>query len=105
PPTRRRSGRQRMRLEMWGDPLRRFLRRDDWDYFELDDVGPIGHPLVDQAGIVGFHDLIAARHSRIDPARDIAQALRSKTATVPKPSVHRDWVVVLEPLNDHEEHW
>src|SRR5260221_3401682 len=35
------------RLETWGDPLRRFLRRDDWDYVEFDDVGPIGHPLVD----------------------------------------------------------
>src|SRR6185436_15266889 len=89
---------------MWGDLLRRFLRRDHWDYFEVDDVGPIGHPLVDQAAISGSHYLIAAFHSRIDPARDVADALRGKTTTVPKAAVHRDGVPVLEPLDDHEEH-
>src|SRR5881394_594430 len=67
--------------------------------FELGEITPILHPLVDQPAICGFHDLIATRQVRRDPTRDVGQSLGRHPSAFAKAPVygHR----VAEMLDHH----
>jgi hypothetical protein len=70
-------------------------------YFEVHEVAPVCHPLIQQTTVVGFHQLIAPFKFVIHPARDVQQAVRRQTPLIPKPAIDGDSIFVLEALHDH----
>ena len=71
---------------------------------EIDKVGPCGDPLIKHITVFAFHDLVASRQVRGNPAADVGEAGRGKPALGAKPLVDGPRVAASEVLNDHEEH-
>src|SRR5688572_173610 len=65
---------------------------------------PMQNPGLQQAQIVAAHELKAACKARLDPAVDIVQAIGQPPPTVAHPLVDRDHIIVVESLDDHEQH-
>src|ERR1700752_1307861 len=73
-----------LRARLRRDSLRRFLRRYDRMNLELDEIGQITHPLLEERRIPGLHDLVARRQPLVDPARNIREALGCHAAALPE---------------------
>jgi len=56
-------------------------------YFEVYEVPPVCHPLIEQSAVMGFHQLIAPLKFVIDPTRYVQQALRCQTPMIAKPPI------------------
>ena len=70
---------------------------------ELDEVGPIGEPLV-ELGASPVHHLIAGRQILRDPAVHIREAFRRHPAAFSEPLIDRPRLSVAKPLDHYEEH-
>jgi len=73
-------------------------------HLEVHEVGPLGHPLLEQATISGLHYLIAPREIVGNPARDVAEAVGHEAALCPEAPIDRDRVPIAEMLDDEEVH-
>src|SRR5262252_10806270 len=71
---------------------------------EIDEVRPGGEPLVEQAPVVAFHDLVAVREIVRDPTVDVVQSFGRQAPFGAKTSVDRLRVAVAEVFDDHVEH-
>jgi hypothetical protein len=60
---------------------------------------PLEDPLLKEAEIAALHELKAPRKIGFNPAIHVLQTLRQHPATVAKPSVDGDHVIVLEMLD------
>ncbi len=70
-------------------------------YLEIYKVAPVSHPVIEQLGIMSFHQLIAAPKLGIDPARQVQQSLRRHPAVITKAAIYGHGVVILEVLDYH----
>src|ERR1700730_1516351 len=70
-------------------------------FFEVYEVAPVCHPLIEQSAVMGFHQLIAPLKFVIDPTRYVQQALRCQTPMIAKPPIDGDSIFILEVLHDH----
>src|SRR5262245_39132164 len=70
-------------------------------HFEVDEIAPVRHPLIEHRALWCFHDLEASRETVIDPARDVVQAFRRHSTTLAKTAVYRQRITVLEALDNH----
>jgi hypothetical protein len=81
------------------DPVGRFCRTNNRKYFEVGEIAPVRHPLVEQPPIRCLHQLKTPLEILIDQARNIHQARRSEPATLPKTRIDRPRV--LESFDHH----
>src|SRR5436309_1302773 len=82
----------------------RVLARDDGHDLEADQIGPLRDPALQQRDIVALHQLKAAPHVGLHPAADEGEPVRHLPAFGAEPTVHGLAVLVLERLDDHEQH-
>jgi len=68
---------------------------------EINEVVPIGHPLIEQPPIISFHELVVALKFFVHPARHVKQALGRHSTAVPKTTVHEYRIFVPEVLHHH----
>jgi hypothetical protein len=61
----------------------------------------VRNPLVEQASIMGLHQLIASCKIFVDPTGDVDQAVRSHTSAIAKAAIYGDGIFVLEVLYHH----
>src|SRR5215831_11549664 len=78
--------------------------RHDGNDLELDDVGPLDDPSLEQRDVVAFHELKATVETGLDPAADELKPVRGSPALVAELPVHRLRVLIAESLDHHEEH-
>jgi hypothetical protein len=81
--------------------LRGLCRRNDRVHLELNDVTPLCNPFVEKFRLRCFHQLKAAFEFFINPARDVAQALRRQASAVAEALIHGHRIPVVEVLDDH----
>jgi hypothetical protein len=85
--------------------LARLRAADDRDELERHTrTAATAAPFLQQARRVALHQLKAATEVRLDPAVDVLQPLRQRTAVAAHPLVDRHHVVVAKPFDDHEQH-
>ena len=72
-------------------------------HLEVDDVTPASHPLVEQVRIVGLHQLEATLQVDVHPAGNVRESFGRLASAVPKPSIDRRRVAVLEMFDHHEQ--
>src|SRR5690242_21661871 len=68
--------------------------------FELYEVGPTTHPLIERIAVGCFHDLIALRQVVGHPARDVVQTVRRHAAAFPKTPIHGYGIPFPEMFDD-----
>src|SRR5260221_765583 len=93
-----------MSSQPWLNGRRGFGGRHDRDDFELDEVAPVADPLIEQAAIVAFHDLVAGGQLGGDPAVDVPQSLGRQPAALVETTVDGERVTVFVVFDDHVEH-
>ena len=79
-----------------------FVRCQDWNYLEVDQVIPIRRPVLKQSLVITFHELKAPIVIGFDPASDIPQTFRQLASTIAETAVDRLGIAVVESLDDHE---
>src|SRR5262245_16397769 len=72
-------------------------------HFEIDDVAPACHPLIQQLGVVCFHKLVAAFKLLIHPTGKVGETLRREASLVAESSIHGDGVATVEVFDHHVE--
>src|SRR5689334_10672258 len=82
----------------------RVLAGDDRDDLELDQVGPLHDPALQQRDVVALHQLKAASHIGLHPAADEGEPIRHLPAAVAQPPIDGLAVLIAKRLNDHEQH-
>ena len=101
----RRSSRRLSWFEIRFDDRPRLCTRDDGHDFERHPaVAPLKNPALDEPQIVAAHQLEAAGKVGLDPAVDIVEPLRQRSARLTEALIDRDHIVVAEVLDDHEQH-
>src|SRR5688572_23948448 len=80
------------------------LSGDDRDDLEFDQIGPLGHPALEQRHVVGLHELEASTDVGAHPAPDEREAVRHHPALVAEPAIDRLRILVAERFDDHEQH-
>ena len=81
----------------------RIGRRVHRYHFELRQIPPVTHPLLEQCGIVALHHLKAAPIVRCHPARNVAEAFRRHSSALTKSPVDR-YRVIAKVFDDHVKH-
>src|SRR5450756_2955874 len=81
-----------------------FLRRDDRKDLELDEVTPVGHPLVQKHSVVAVHHLKAALEVGRHPARNVSRTGWGHPPLLPEATIDRLWITIAVLLDHHEEH-
>src|SRR5215510_1412388 len=82
----------------------RVLAGNDRNDLEVDEVGPLSDPLLEQLDLAAFHQLKTAAEVGCDPAVEKFHAVGQEPALLPEPAVDRLGVLVAEPLDHHEQH-
>jgi hypothetical protein len=72
--------------------------------FEVDEISPGAEPSIKQSGIRAFHDLVATREIRRDPAGHVPKSFRCEPPVKPEALVNRPRVAAAKVLDDHEKH-
>src|SRR5262249_37844268 len=91
-------------LELIGQGGGRFFARHDRNDFEVDEVGPLGDPLLKERDVTAFHQLETTAEVGRNPAVHEFQAIRGESTPLAESLVHRLGVLVPELLDDHEQH-
>jgi hypothetical protein len=73
-------------------------------HLEIDEVGPVLYPGIEECAIVALHDLEALTEVVGHPAVHVLKPGRCEATAITKAAVDGQWVGVAKPLDDHEEH-
>lgn len=77
------------------------LGRDDRIDFEVDDVAPIGDPLIEEGAVVRFHELIAAVECGGDPTRYVGEFGGGHASAIAEAAVDGRGIVISEFFDHH----
>src|SRR5207248_10501631 len=78
-----------------------FCGTDDGMHLEIDDVAPLGHPLIQELRVVRFQELIAALKVRIHPTGDVRKTCWREPSPISKSPMDRNSVATPEALDHH----
>src|SRR5712691_5575980 len=69
---------------------------------KIHQVSPVFHPLVEEVGVFGFHELVAAVKVDFDPAGYVLQAFGHHAALFLETGINGFLIAVLKVLDYHE---
>src|SRR5262249_37233990 len=82
----------------------RLLAGHDRNDFEVDEIGPLGDPLLKESDVAAFHQLEATTEVSRDPAVHARQTVGHQPPPLAEPLVYGFSVLVPELLDHHEQH-